>query len=190
VGGWEAFGPARKVTRSDGNVLAELDGEPALDIYKRYLGDYAKDLPSSGLLFPFLMLDGNERRCGLIRTTLGIDEQRGTLTMAGEIDPGGYLRMMHASTDKLVDGAEAAAREALRVPPPAGESLAILVSCVGRKLVMGDRIDEEVEVVAGVLGAAAVLAGFYSYGEFGPVAAAPECLLHNQTMTVMRIGEM
>ncbi len=188
-GGWQAFGPARKVTRSVGNVLAELDGEPALAVYKRYLGDHAKDLPGSGLLFPFLMLDSNERRQGLIRTTLGVDDAQGTVTLAGEIDPGGYLKLMHASTDALVDGAEAAARDTLRVPPPAGDSLAILVSCVGRKLVMGDRVDEEVEAVAEVLGDRAVLAGFYSYGEFGPLGDGPACMLHNQTMTVTRIGE-
>lgn len=188
-GGWQAFGPARKVTRSDGNVLAELDGEPALAIYKRYLGNHAKDLPGSGLLFPFLMLDGEERRKGLIRTTLAVDDAQGTLTLAGEIDTGGYLQLMHASTDALVDGAEAAARDTLREPAPDGDALAILVSCVGRKLVMGDRVDEEIEAVAEVLGDRAVLAGFYSYGEFGPLGEGSTCMLHNQTMTVTRIGE-
>lgn len=188
-GGWEAFGPARKVTRSSGNVLAELDGEPALAIYKRYLGDHARDLPGSGLLFPFLMLDGKEAGRGLVRTILGVDDALGTLTLAGEIETGGYLKLMHSSTDQLVDGAETAARETRRAADPQGESLAVLVSCVGRKLVMGARVDEEVEAVAAVLNAGAVLTGFYSYGEFGPVAAATECLLHNQTMTVMHIGE-
>ena len=188
-GGWETFGPARKVTRCENNVLYQLDGEPALEVYKRYLGEYARDLPSSGLLFPVAMVgDGDE--VGLIRTILGIDEKLGSLTLAGEILQDGYLKLMHASTDALVDGAEAAARavQAMgRLPAPA---LAILVSCVGRKLVMGDRVDEEIEAVAAVLGKDAVCAGFYSYGEISPFAPGMSCKLHNQTMTITTLAEV
>jgi hypothetical protein len=188
-GGWQPFGPARRVTRCEGNVLWELDGEPALDIYKRYLGEHAAGLPASGLLFPFLMLGGDHDELGLIRTILGVNEADGTLTLAGEIDPDGYLKLMHASTDKLVDGAETAAANVPAVADPAAPSLAVLVSCVGRKLVMGDRVDEEVEAVAAEFGASAVLTGFYSYGEIGASGATSECSLHNQTMTISRIAE-
>ena len=188
-GGWEPFGPARKVTRSEGNILYELDGEPALEIYRRYLGEHAKDLPASGLLFPFAMLGEDHTAIGLIRTILGIDEASGSLILAGEINPDGYLRLMHASTDKLVDGAETAAEAAANMPQGAGQSLGILVSCVGRKLVMGDRVDEEVEAVADVFGNASVLSGFYSYGEISPFAAGSSCKLHNQTMTITFLSE-
>lgn len=188
-GGWEPFGPARKVTRCEGNVLYELDGEPALEIYKRYLGDYAQDLPASGLLFPFAMLGEDHSAMGLIRTILGIDEASGSLTLAGEINPDGYLKLMHASTDKLVNGAEAAAEAAAALLDSPDEGLAILVSCVGRKLVMGNRVDEEVEAVGDVFGNKAVLTGFYSYGEISPFTPGASCKLHNQTMTITYIGE-
>lgn len=188
-GGWSPFGPARKVTRSVGNVLFELDGEPALDVYKRYLGDHAKDLPASGLLFPFAMLGKDHDEVGLIRTILGVDEKDGSLTLAGEIDPDGYLKLMHASTDALVDGAEAAAAAAKKMLAGNEKGLVLLVSCVGRKLVMGGRVDEEVEAVADVFGQGAVLAGFYSYGEISPFSPSVECKLHNQTMTVTYLGE-
>lgn len=189
-GGWEPFGPIRKVTRCDGNILYELDGEPALDIYRRYLGEHAKDLPASGLLFPFSMLGEDHNALGLIRTILGIDESNGSLILAGELIPDGYLRLMHASTDKLVDGAEAAAEAAASMMKAPGDSLAILVSCVGRKLVMGERVDEEVEAVGDVLGHKAVLTGFYSYGEISPFAAGASCKLHNQTMTITCLSEI
>ena len=188
-GGWETFGPARKVTRCEGNVLYELDGEPALEIYKRYLGEYARDLPASGLLFPFAMLGDDLNAMGLIRTILGIDEKQGSLTFAGEILQDRYLKLMHASTDALIDGAETAAKAVqamARLPAPA---LAILVSCVGRKLVMGDRVDEEIEAVAAVLGKDTVRTGFYSYGEISPFAPGLSCKLHNQTMTITTIAE-
>ena len=188
-GGWKPFGPARKVTRCAGNVLFELDGEPALAIYKRYLGDYANGLPASGLLFPFSMLSRNHDEIGLIRTILGVDETDGSLTLAGEIDPDGYLKLMRSSTDALVSGAETAAEAARGHESVDGDSLALLVSCVGRKLVMGERVDEEVEAVADVFGPATVRAGFYSYGEICPSHAGDECRLHNQTMTITYLAE-
>lgn len=188
-GGWEAFGPMRKVTRSKDNVLFELDGEPALEVYKRYLGQYAKDLPASGLLFPFLMAGAERDSTGLIRTILAVDEKTGSVTLAGDIDPDGYLKLMHSNTDQLVGGAETAAEMVLKMVRDDGQGLALLVSCVGRKLVMGDRVDEEVEAVADVFGSKTAMTGFYSYGEISPFTAGGNCQLHNQTMTVTYFNE-
>jgi len=188
-GGWSPFGPARKVTRCENNVLFELDDESALAVYKRYLGEHASGLPASGLLFPFAMLGSDHTEVGLIRTILGVDEAAGSLTLAGDINADGYLRLMHASTDALVDGAEAAAEAAKAMQANPGQGLALLVSCVGRKLVMGGRVDEEVEAVGDVFGKGATLAGFYSYGEMSPFTNGVECKLHNQTMTITYIAE-
>ncbi|MDO9226999.1 MAG: FIST N-terminal domain-containing protein [Pseudomonadota bacterium] len=188
-GGWQSFGPARRATKAAGNVLYELDGEPALAIYKRYLGEYAKDLPASGLLFPFAILSHEREETGLIRTLLGINEADGSLTLAGDIPQDGYLKLMHASTEALVDGAEAAAQAASRMAEADGQSLAILISCIGRKLVMGDRVDEEVEAVGAVFGQNCSLTGFYSNGEISPFLETTECKLHNQTMTITWLGE-
>ena len=188
--GWNPFGPAREVTRCEGNVLYELDGAPALEVYKTYLGAYAKDLPGSGLLFPFEMLSSDHQTMGLIRTILGIDEAIGSLTLAGDIAEGCYLRLMHATTDSLVDGAHEAAIAAAADGQSSAQHLALLVSCVGRKLVMGARVDEEVEAVTAVLGGNVRVAGFYSYGEISP---GPDDSggsdLHNQTMTITHLTE-
>jgi len=188
-GGWEPFGPARKVTRCANNLLFELDGEPALEVYKRYLGEHAKGLPASGLLFPLAMLGKDHAEVGLIRTILAVDEEQGSLTLAGDMDPDGYVRLMHASTDALVDGAQAAAQAALLALAQSGPGLALLVSCVGRKLVMGGRVEEEVEAVSDVFRQNTALAGFYSYGEISPFAGEMDCKLHNQTMTITYLTE-
>ncbi len=189
--GWLPFGPARKVTKSAQNTLYELDGERALDIYKRYLGDYAKDLPMAGLLFPFEMLGKDQEKSGIFRTILGVNDNDGSLTLAGDIDPNGYLKLMHSSTEKLIAGAETAAMHVTSslTKNIAGESLAILVSCVGRKLVMGDRVDEEVEAVAEMLGKNVSVMGFYSNGEIAGDKFLGECHLHNQTMTITHMSE-
>ncbi len=186
-GGWKPFGPARKVTRSQHNQLFELDGEPALDVYKRYLGEHAERLPASGLLFPFSMLSESREEVGIIRTILAVDEEQGALVLAGDVVENGFLQLMHASTDALVDGAVSAA-EAAHVYG-AGQGFALLVSCVGRKLVMGGRTDEEVDAVIEVLGSNNTYAGFHSYGEISPGNTQKGCNLYNQTMTIAYLVE-
>lgn len=183
-GGWQAFGPPRRVTRAVNNQLFSLDNESALDVYKRYLGDYAKDLPGSGLLFPFAVLGPDHQQTGLIRTILGIDDTQGSLTLAGDIAENSFVRLMHASTDALIDGAQAAAEATQKMLQGEQPGWAFLVSCVGRRMVMGVRVDEEVEAVADTFGANSLQAGFYSYGEVSPFLASTDCKLHNQTMTI------
>ena len=135
------------------------------------------------------MLGKDHSELGLIRTILGVDEATGSLTLAGDIEPDGYLKLMHASTDALVDGAEVAAQAARQAGGEAAAGFALLVSCVGRKLVMGGRVDEEVEAVQEVFGKSATLSGFYSYGEISPQGHSSECKLHNQTMTITYLSE-
>ena len=188
-GGWLPFGPMRRVTRCQDNILFELDGKPALNVYKKYLGEYAKDLPASGLLFPFEMLDKNHSSIGLIRTILGIDELHGGLILAGDIVADGYLRLMHASNDDLISGATTAAHHVMKMMKNNQHGLAILVSCIGRKLIMGDNIDEEVEAVAKIFPVGTIISGFYSYGEISPCNNTMECKLYNQTMTITFLTE-
>lgn len=189
-GGWQPFGPIRSVTRCDGNVLYELDGERALDIYKRYLGDYAAQLPASGLLFPWSVLGDDQNAMGVTRTILGVNEVDGSLVLAGDVPQGGHLQLMRASVDALVDAAESAAQAACATQAPVGDRLAVLVSCIGRKLVMGTRVDEEVEAVGQVMGSGTTVAGFYSNGEISPHHGSFDCKLHNQTMTITLVSEV
>ncbi len=185
-GGWEPYGAACRVTRCDGNTLLELDGEPALSVYERCLGEHAQDLPGSGLLFPFEVLSADLGDTGVVRTLLGVNRSQGSLTLAGEIEADGYLRLMHASTEKLVAGAQ---RAAVAARNGASEtSLALLVSCVGRRLVMGARVDEEVQAVARALDGHTVMTGFYSNGEISPDRGG-ESKLYNQTMTITCLSE-
>ncbi len=188
LGGWDAFGPERLVTRSAANVLYELDGRSALELYKTYLGPYAKDLPASGLLFP-LSIWTERDQTPIVRTILAVDEEERSMTFAGDVPMGTYARFMKANFDRLIDGAMGAARTSHEAIGSAACDLAILVSCVGRKLALGQRIEEEVEGVREVLGDGPVLTGFYSYGEISPFVPSARCELHNQTMTITTLRE-
>jgi hypothetical protein len=188
MGGWDPFGPERRITRAKGNVLFELDGRSALDLYKEYLGRHADGLPASGLLFPLALRQDSSTEA-VVRTILAVNEADKSMTFAGDMPEGTWARLMRANFDRLVDGAAGAAsksRDSLR----AGNSeLAILISCVGRKLVLKQRVEEEVEGVMEVLGKQTVATGFYSYGEISPFTPQAKCALHNQTMTVTTLSE-
>lgn len=189
MGGWSPFGPERVITASQGNTLYQLDGQPALQLYKKYLGEHAPGLPATGLLFPLSLRTGADDR-RLVRTILSIDEAAQSLTFAGDLPQGSYAQLMHANVDRLVDGAMGAAEVSFPDREADCPELAILVSCVGRKLLLKQRIEEEVEGVQAVLGQQTVLSGFYSYGEISPFTPGAACELHNQTMTITTFSEI
>lgn len=188
LGGWDPFGPERLVTRADGNVLYELDGQSALGLYKRYLGDHAKDLPASGLLFP-LSLRTADDASPVVRTILSVNEADQTMTFAGDVPEGGYVRLMKANFDRLIDGAVGAGRVSTQALADSPAQFALLISCVGRRMVLRQRVEEEVEGVREVVGGSPVVTGFYSYGEISPFTPRARCELHNQTMTVTTFFE-
>jgi len=190
-GGWDVFGPHRRITRSSGNVLYELDGKPALDLYERYLGEEdSAGLPSTGLLFPLRIYDADAPDMATVRTILAVDHDRRSMTFAGDMPEGWVAQLMRGSFHRLTAGAATAARAA---HPPAtdldGDELALLVSCIGRRLLLGQQTLDEVEAVGTELGQAVRRIGFYSYGEISPHAASGLCQLHNQTMTITTIRE-
>jgi hypothetical protein len=187
MGGWDQFGPDRVVTKSDGNIVHELDGQPALELYKRYLGPHASELPASGLLFPLSIDRGDGVR--VVRTIIGVNEAAGTLTFAGEVPENSKARLMKANFDRLIEGAGGAALRTAETARESRPELALLLSCVGRKLVLKQRVEEEIEGVRDILGPQVVLAGFYSYGEIAPFTPSTRCELHNQTMTITTFSE-
>lgn len=188
--GWKPYGPPRKVTKSEKNVVLELDGKPALPLYRMYIGEHsAKDLPGSGLKFPFAIIEEGKRDIEKIRTLLAIDSANNSLTFAGNVDEGETVRFCQATHDRLVDGAGDAAHLVADHTNTNQAGLAICVSCVGRKGVMAEQVVDEVKLVQQILGPQTALTGFYSYGEFAPRSDTNDSVLHNQTMTIAYLSE-
>lgn len=187
-GGWDIFGPERMVTRSRGNVLYELDGKPALELYKEYLGERASGLPATGLLFPLALRSDPSDNEQLVRTILAVDEGHHSMIFAGDIPKGHRAQLMKANFDRLIEGASSAGLMARSPDEGSGPTLAIAISYVGRRLVLGERTEEEVEATLEALPAGTQQIGFYSYGEISPLANG-RCDLHNQTMTLTVISE-
>lgn len=187
MGGWDVFGPEREVTESEYNVLYKIGDKAALDLYKDYLGKYAKQLPGAALLFPLSMRVKSDSE-PIVRTILTIDEDKKSMTFAGELPKGAMVRFMKANFDHLIDASVTAAQTSIKKLDKAPE-LALLISCVGRKLVLGQRTEEEVEAARDVFGKETVMTGFYSYGEISPLNPNAQCELHNQTMTITTFSE-
>lgn len=188
AGGWDAFGPERIITKSKSNVLYELDGQPALELYKTYLGEEAENLPGSALLFPLTIRPADGKDYTVVRTILAVNEEDNSMTFAGDMPEGFVAQLMRGNIDHLVEGAAQAAREA-KPEGVNGDQVALLVSCIGRKLLMGQHISDEIEAVRTIMGEQPKLIGFYSYGEISPHAASGFCELHNQTMTITTLSE-
>lgn len=185
--GWSEFGTQRVITKSNKNIVYEIDGEPALDLYKKYLGELSQDLPNSGLRFP-LSIKQEGDKSEVIRTLLNINEDDKSIMFAGDVPEGCFARLMKADIDLLIDGAGTAASYINKVNNKT--ALGLIVSCVGRKIIMNQLIDDELEAVQDVLGDNVNLTGFYSYGEIAPFHDdVLNCQLHNQTMTITTIYE-
>lgn len=187
VGGWSTFGPERIITKADGNILYEIDDTPALDIYTKYLGDKASELPQASLLYPLnILAEGKSKP--VVRTILGINNDDNSMTLAGDAPVGSRVQLMMASLNGIESGAYEAASFAMknRTNKP---NFAFLVSCIGRKLVLDQRVEDEIDEVRDVIGTDIPVAGFYSYGEIAPFPGETSCELHNQTMTLTLISE-
>lgn len=188
-GGWDEFGKERVITKSVKNVLYEIDGQKALDLYKEYLGPYVDELPGSALLFPISLRteDGTKH---LVRTILNVNEAEGSMIFAGNMPEGSRMRLMKVNFEKIINGSSVAAINTASMHQNNKPNLAILISCVGRKLILQDRTSEEVEAAQKVFGDHTTIAGFYSYGELSPFNPGSNCELHNQTMTITTFTEL
>jgi len=187
AGGWFPFGPERKITKSKDNVIFEIDNKPALEVYKNHLAHRAIELPSASLSFP-LNITYEEKKQPVVRTILGIDEVQKTLILAGDAPENSKVQLLMASIDAIIDGAQNATELAMNNRVKKAE-IAILVSCIGRKLVMNKRVGEETEYIKETLSHQTPITGFYSYGQIAPFNGNDYSNLHNQTMTVTLISE-
>ena len=193
LGGWKPYGPPRKVTKSEKNVVYEMDDKPALPLYRMYIGEaFSRGLPGTGLKFPLAVIEEGKRDVEKIRTLLAIDSKANSLTFAGNVEVGETVRLCQTNHDRLVEGAGNAANlvmNGLSASKTNQAGLAILVSCVGRKGVMAENVSDEVKLVQQILGGQTSVTGFYSYGELAPRPNTTDSVLHNQTMTIGYLSE-
>ncbi len=191
--GWSPIGIARHVTRSSGHVLYELDGQPALDVYKRFFGKHVEKLPMVGIEYPLCLLDRsdpleNPDYSIILRASVSVNPQEGSVSFSGEIPEGSMVRLTCGDPKSTLEAAERAARMALLDLGDCDPALVFFFSCMARRIVLGRRIQEEAERVRGQIGIEVPLLGFYTYGEFCPTKRGGPNLIHNETATISVLG--
>ena len=186
-GGWDIFGLEKRITKSIGNILYELEGQNALELYKKYLGPEAKNLPGAALLYPLsVTIPGASNP--IVRSILAINEEDKSMVFAGDVPVGSEVRFMKANFTKITKSASEAAKQT-SINSKGFPNFSLLISCVGRKIILENKIDEEVIAVGNSFNNETILAGFYSYGEISPFNEGGNCQLHNQTMTITSFYE-
>jgi hypothetical protein len=190
--GWTPIGLPKKVTRAQGNILYELNGESALKVYERYLGRHAKNLPAVGVEYPLGLIDptqGTEGCPMLLRATMSVDRDAGAIRFAGEIPEGTMVYLTCGDHGSILDATQKATRRAMAelgdTTPPA---MVFFYSCMARKMLLGLRTPEELEGLKSQLPPEVPILGFYTYGEYcRPMQGLPS-VLHNETATISVIG--
>jgi hypothetical protein len=196
-GGWTPFGVAKRVTKSIDNIVYELDGQPALQVYEKFLGKYAALLPSVGVEYPLALLgpDGNIEENGYVlsRATMGVDREKGAIRFAGDVPEGAFVKMTMGSEQDVIQAAQKAAEDAIcqlkKKRPTAMPKAVFIYSCMARKIVLGSKAGEEFSHVKKGVGADTPTIGFYTYGEYAPVGKTNMSCFHNETITLTVIGE-
>lgn len=185
--GWLPFGPIRTVTKAQENKLFEADGLPVFDIYKQYINaNDAQDLTTHSLYHPLAVLnkDGSDFA---IRAIVALDAEEKSLTLTCDIPQGSIFQLTHCHYKGVIAGAEEAA-EQIRQHANLDHAFVLMVDCIARRLLLGMKTEDELEVVKEVLPNTPCI-GFYSHGEIAWHRNNNSCKLHNQTMTMTSISE-
>lgn len=190
--GWSPIGIAKKVTKASGNIVYELNGQPALEVYERFLGKHADKLPSVGVEYPLGLVDGVGDPCEddfhLLRATMSVNRSDGSIVFAGEVPEGSMVRLTCGDHASVLDAAERAALSALADLGNSTPAMVFFYSCMARKIVLGRRTREEIDRIRLAVGPKPPIVGFYTYGEYCRTRRGGPSLLHNETATVTVIG--
>lgn len=198
--GWIPIGVPMKVTKSEGAVVHELDGRPAIAIYEDYFGQKADELKKEPLArmaitYPLgIKLPDMEEY--LIRDPITVDAN-GSITCAAEIPEGAEIRLMIGSKEKAIEAAEEAATKLMNDFERVGSKpkLMLMFNCIAREKLFGQKAKDEIEAVMAIVGRDVPLLGFYTYGEQAPVGGEfhdpAKCnpRFFNETVVMFAIGE-
>ncbi len=197
--GWIPISTPMKVTKSSGSVLHELNGQPAINIYKNYFGEeeaqqlQKETLAKLAITYPLgIVVTGSEEM--LIRDPISVDEH-GSITCAAEIPEGSSIQLMIGSYMKAIEVAQIAAENAVAQLEGAAPKAVIIFNCIARNKLFGERAGDEISAIQTAVGTDTPLIGFYTYGEQAPLGGEVRNLdkcnpaFHNETVVICVLGE-
>jgi hypothetical protein len=191
--GLEPFGPPRHINISNGTIITQIDGRPALEVYKRLLGPKAAQLPGAALLFPLVIkVPGGL----LTRAVTQIDESTGSIHTTAPIPQGTYVHLARAEFDSLINASSEAAWEAAQGTDDLtgvgssggsrGACLGLTLACSGRHLLLGQRADEEASAAMLALPRGSAHLGCYTGAVIAPYLHSTHTLSQAIGMLTLR----
>jgi hypothetical protein len=199
--GWMPIGLPRKVTKSEGSVVHELDGKPAVSIYEDYFGQKVDELREEPLArlaitYPLGLKLPDYSNEYLLRDPITVNED-GSITCAAEIPMGSEVRIMIGSTEKAIEASEEAARNMME-PFKQNNStpkFVLMFNCIAREKLFAQKAIDEINAMSQVIGREVPMIGFYTYGEQAPLGGEVHDLtkcnpkFHNETVVLFGVGE-
>ena len=181
--GWTPIGKKGIATKAEGNVLHEVNGQPALEFYRDYLGDI-RPSPS----YRLAVFEPNQESWYMRTSNGAYDEASGSITFFADIPPQSEVQVVRASRDEMVNSAGLSMQQALQHYPGTQPTVALFFSCTGRMHVLGTRAKEEYQVLYPEMPAGVTSAGFYTYGEIAPLRPNGNAQFHNETFVTLLLG--
>jgi hypothetical protein len=181
--GWVGLGAPKTVTASEGNVVLAIDGEPALDVYKKYLNIRDEDLPGIGVEYPLQVMRGDGTH--VLRAVVGVDYERHALFFAGTVPQGAQVRFSSSPGFETVDHARRDFETFAQTGGPAPDLL-VFFSCMARHLALGPMVEDEIRAAQRIWNAPGL--GFFTYGEIGKNLVG-RCDFYNQTCALVLLRE-
>ncbi len=186
--GWRPIGREGRVTDVDGHVVRAIDGRPATEFYREFLGNaditHLTEYP--------LAVTADDDRGYYLRAPSRTDEASGCIHFLGDVPDGARVHITTTNRDQILAATRTSFQHALDdFPKDSGgggkPALALCISCAGRKQILGSRTQEEARIVNELLGDVPAV-GFYGYGEIARLAKDGISHYHNETFTTLLLG--
>lgn len=163
--GCSPLGPRHAITRCRDNLLMQLDGRPALDVFYQDIGPQLAGNPANlgARVFAGLPVKGSDTGDYLVRNLAGIDEGNRVLAIAERVEEGDqvmFCRRDAATAEQDMRRMLAELKRALGAPPRGG----IYYTCLARGPNLLGADSEELKLIESVLGRFP-LVGFFGNGE-------------------------
>jgi hypothetical protein len=185
--GWSLLGRRMRVSRADGAVVHEIDGQPAMEMYHHYLGPILRENIAGLGAYPLAVFEAGTDLYYL-RVPAGAEADAGSIRFLADVPEGSEVQITQAVRHDVIDGVGRAVSDAVARYPGQHPSAAMLFSCTGRKLVLGTQTRREAELVRECLPVGLPFCGFYTFGEIGPLSPYTEPRYHNTTFVTLVMG--
>jgi hypothetical protein len=181
--GWVPIGKKGIATKVEGNVLYEVDGQPAFEFYRDYSGEI---LPTPA--YRLAVFEPNQENWYMRTSNGAYDQASGSITFFADIPLHAEIQVVRANRDEIVNSARLSMQQALAHYPGSQPTVALFFSCTGRIHALGSRTKEEYEVMQPELSTEVTCAGFYTYGEIAPLRPNSQAQFHNETFVTLLLG--